>query len=57
LTVSTRERPKLLFGPSGAPTHLVNGVSGEASCAPFACSSCKIHGPATFTLVAPLATA
>ncbi len=57
MTVSTRERPKLLFGPSGAPTHLVNGVSGEASCAPFACSSCKIHGPATFTLVAPLATA
>ena len=32
ITVSTRERPKLLFDEHGQMTHLVNGVSGASQC-------------------------
>ena len=54
--LSTRERPKLMLGPDGTPTHLVNGVCPAASCAPRPCVMCKEGGSAfpDFTLVAPL---
>lgn len=55
VVVPTRERPKLIFGADGNPTHLVNGVAGGAqSCAPFWCSHCKIL-MWDYTLVQPLA--
>ena len=57
VTVSTRERPKLLFDPQGRPTHLINGVSGAAQCAaggpPSACANCKLNHW-DYTLIAPL---
>ena len=57
--MSTRERPKLLYGPDGTPTHLVNGVCPVSSCAPTACVQCKERGSSfpVYTLVAPLALA
>ncbi len=57
ITVATRERPKLLFGAGGVPTHLVNGVCSAASCAPTACVECKTAGNSypDYTLIAPLA--
>jgi hypothetical protein len=57
LTMTTRERPKLMFDPvSGEPTHLLNGaVGGPSSCPPWWCSHCKMFFW-TFTLVQPLGT-
>jgi hypothetical protein len=34
VTVSTRERPKLLFNSAGVPTHLSNGVCQAVTCPP-----------------------
>jgi hypothetical protein len=57
ITVSTRERPKLLFDEHGQMTHLVNGVSGASQCEaggpPSACTNCKLKYW-DYTLVAPL---
>lgn len=58
VTVSTRERPKLLFNSSGHMTHLVNGVSGAPQCGddvkpPHACANCKLKYW-DYTLIAPL---
>ena len=57
VTVSTRERPKLVFNAAGQMTHLVNGVSGASQCEfggpPSACTNCKLRFW-DFTLVAPL---
>ena len=51
----TRERPKLLFGADGEPTHLLNGaVRDMESCLPHWCSHCKMQSQHTFTLVTPL---
>jgi hypothetical protein len=51
----TRERPKLLFGADGEPTHLFNGaVRDIQTCAPHWCSHCKMESQHTFTLVTPL---
>lgn len=51
----TRERPKLLMGADGEPTHLLNGaVRDIESCAPHWCSRCKEISQHTFTLVTPL---
>jgi hypothetical protein len=46
-TVSTRERPKLLFNKAGVPTHLFNGVCSASACRTpggrnqSACVNCK----------------
>ena len=54
----TRERPKLLFGADGEPTHLLNGaVRDMESCPPHWCSHCKMESQHTFTLVTPLLAA
>jgi hypothetical protein len=51
----TRERPKLLFGPDGEPTHLYNGaVRDIESCAPHWCSHCKMVSNWTINLAVPL---
>jgi hypothetical protein len=56
LTVSTRERPKLMFDANGNPTHLLNGVcGGTATCPPTPAVNCK-YNYWDFTLVQPLAT-
>lgn len=34
VTLSTRERPKLLFAADGTPTHLINGVCHAVTCPP-----------------------
>lgn len=63
---STMERPKLVFGADGIPTHLVNGVSGiQFPCYTCGghCSHCKQQTGRgndldwDFTLVRPLSTA
>jgi len=59
ITVSTRERPKVLFGAGGVMTHLVNGVCSATACPngpPTGCVDCK-YANWDYTLVAPLATA
>jgi len=56
-TVSTRERPKILFNAQGEPTHLSNGVcAGSTYCPPTPCVNCK-YDWWDFTNVSPLATA
>jgi hypothetical protein len=61
--MSTRERPKLLYGADSTPTPLINGVCPVSSCAPTACVQCKERGSPrgssfpVYTLVAPLALA
>ena len=52
--MSTRERPKLIFGANGEPTHLINGVDENPHCPPQAAIQCKVHGDHTQTLVVPL---
>ena len=52
--MSTRERPKLLFGADGEPTHLVNGIDAKPHCPPAAAIQCKVSGDHTQTLVVPL---
>jgi hypothetical protein len=42
--MSTRERPKLLFGADGEPTHLYNGVCPTPNCFPQAAIQCKVQG-------------
>ncbi len=42
--MSTRERPKLLFGADGEPTHLFNGVCPTPNCYPQAAIQCKVQG-------------
>lgn len=42
--MSTRERPKLIFGPDGEPTHLINGVCPTPHCPPQAAIQCKVQG-------------
>jgi hypothetical protein len=44
VTMSTRERPKLLFNEAGEPTHLFNGVCPMPNCAPQAAIQCKVQG-------------
>jgi hypothetical protein len=39
-----RERPKLLFGADGEPTHLFNGVCPTPNCYPQAAIQCKVQG-------------
>ena len=54
----TRERPKLLFGADGEPTHLYNGaVRDIESCAPHWCSHCKMVSNWTVNLAVPLLAA
>lgn len=55
-TVSTRERPKMLFNSAGVPTHIVNGVCAATYCAPTPCVNCK-YNYVTYTLIQPLVTA
>ena len=57
VTVSTRERPRLVFdAATGRPTHLINGVCSAASCPEVAtgCVDCK-YTHEDYTLVMPLA--
>lgn len=54
LTLSTRERPKLVFNSQGQPTHLMNGVCyGVSSCPPTPGVNCK-YDFAVATLTQPL---
>lgn len=54
-TTPTRERPKLVFGADGEPTHLFNGVVDNMPvCPPWWCSHCKQVANHTYTLVVPL---
>ena len=56
ITVATRERPKLLFSPSGSLTHLVTAVCSAPSCPagpPTGCVDCKYEAW-DYTLVTPL---
>eukprot|EP00092_Neocalanus_flemingeri_P006366 GFUD01006852.1.p1 GENE.GFUD01006852.1~~GFUD01006852.1.p1 ORF type:complete len:425 (-),score=72.46 GFUD01006852.1:207-1367(-) len=56
ITVATRERPKLLFSPSGSPSHLVTAVCSAPSCPdgpPTGCVDCKYEAW-DYTLVSPL---
>ena len=54
---ATRERPKLLLGADGVPTHLTNGVVDVPYCgrSNSTCAPCKTKGYETRTLVVPLA--
>ena len=52
-TFSTRERPFLIRGPGGRPTHLVSAVCTAVSCAPMRRSECKSINH-DYTLVQPL---
>ena len=57
LTLSTRERPKLVFNDKGQPTHLMNGVCyGVSSCPPTPGVNCK-YDFAVATLTQPLQVA
>lgn len=58
VTVSTRERPKILFDRNGAMTHLVNGVCSAIACPPptgpsTGCVDCKYNNW-DYTLVQPI---
>ena len=70
MTLSTRERPKLLFAGNGTATHLFSGASAlpncwnetqchwakPGDCAGNACTNCKFRdGAQDFSLVQPLA--
>jgi hypothetical protein len=54
VTVSTRERPKLLFNSDGVPTHLLNGVCSASAWAEVStpCVNCKYNYD-DYTLVQP----
>ena len=55
LTVSTRERPKLVFDAEGRKTHLLNGVCSAPACPdgpPTGCVDCK-YANWDYTLVQP----
>ena len=52
-TFSTRERPFLIRGPGGQPTHLVSAVCTAVGCAPMRRSECKSINH-DYTLVQPL---
>lgn len=54
VTMSTRERPKLLFNAAGEPTHLFNGVCPTPNCYPKPAVDCKVIGFWDHTLVVPL---
>ena len=56
ITVSTRERPKLLFSTKGIPTHLITAVCSKPSCPEgpqTGCVDCKYQAK-DFTLITPL---
>eukprot|EP00656_Telonema_subtile_P017684 TRINITY_DN19527_c0_g1_i3.p1 TRINITY_DN19527_c0_g1~~TRINITY_DN19527_c0_g1_i3.p1 ORF type:complete len:160 (+),score=29.22 TRINITY_DN19527_c0_g1_i3:97-576(+) len=56
ITVSTRERPKILFDKAGKMTHLFNGVCSAHACPdgpPTGCVDCK-YANWDYNLIAPL---
>jgi hypothetical protein len=54
VTVSTRERPKMLFDETGKPTHLITGVCSATACPEVStgCVDCK-YTYNDYTLVQP----
>lgn len=48
VTVSTRERPKLMFDASGTPTHLINGVRCVTGCVRRSWRRCLMSSRVSF---------